>query len=315
MIKVVFFGTPAFSAGVLEYLLLQSEIQVVGVVSNPDRPRGRSQKVEPTPVKALIKEKKPSVPVFQPLKPKGEEFYDELRSLGADIFVVVAYGAILTSKLIEIPPVACINLHTSLLPKYRGAAPIQRAILAGESESGVSIMHIVKQLDAGDVIRQKICPIGVNQNATQYEEDLLQTGKKELVLAMNDLMSGTAGRQKQDDSLTTYAAKIDQNDLAIDLKKSCESVVNQVRAFSDRPGAFLDAKLKESPIRLKVFRAKKALKPNYSSDQGLWKSEKNRLIISCGNEALELLDIQLPGKKRLPVSEVLKGAPLIDWAF
>jgi methionyl-tRNA formyltransferase len=309
MIKIVFLGTPDFSAQVLDYLLAKEDIEVRAVISNPDRPKGRKQRLHPTPVKALLEEKSLNIPILQPLKPKGEEFYSVLRDFEADIFVVVAFGAILTSKLIAIPKIACINLHTSLLPKYRGAAPIQKAILEGETESGVSIMHVVKELDAGDIISQDVIPITVETNFTELERSMLELGKEKIYQAIKDLSLGKASKEEQNHTLMTYAHKIHSEDLKIDLNGEAEKIDCQIRAFSEKPGAFLDFLLKGKKKRVKILKAQ-LHSNNFNSEPGhILSSDKQSLIVQCKKGSLELLELQLEGKKVQKTSEFLLGYP------
>ena len=168
--RVIFFGTPEFSARTLDYLL-QKGCEVVAVISKPDRPKGRTGAPVPTPVKEILQKKYPQIPFFQPAKVSDLDFAPTLAAFEADLFVVVAYGEIIKEHLLAMPKIACLNLHTSLLPKYRGAAPIQRAIMAGERETGVTIMHLSKKMDEGDIISQVRVPIGENMTFGELQEE------------------------------------------------------------------------------------------------------------------------------------------------
>lgn len=307
MIKIVFFGTPEFSAQVLDFLYQKQDICIKAVVSNPDRPKGRKRQLAPTPVKAFSQANFPNVPIFQPEKPKGEDFYQKLRDLDADIFVVVAYGAILTTKLIDIPRLACINLHTSLLPKYRGAAPIQRAIFSGETESGVSIMHVVKELDAGDIIRKVRIPITEETNFTKLEQQMLLKGREELYLAIQELAEGKDSREQQEHSKMTYAHKIQKEDLKIDLHRSASEVGAQVRAFSLYPGAYLEVLLKGVSKKVKILEVACLDNDTKVPVGSILPDEGGRLMLKCKQGAIEIKSLQLEGKKQQNIDEFLRG--------
>ena len=315
MIKIVFFGTPEFSAQVLDFLRQKHDICIKAIISNPDRPKGRKRQLAPTPVKALAQVSLPGVPIIQPEKPKGEEFYQKLRDLDADIFVVVAYGAILTTKLIDIPRLACINLHTSLLPKYRGAAPIQRAIQAGETERGVSIMHVVKEFDAGHVIRKVRIPITEETNFTKLEQQMLLKGREELYLAIQELAEGKDSRIEQDHSQMTYAHKIQKEDLKIDLNRSAIEVGSQIRAFSQYPGAHLEVLVKGAQKKLKVLEATCIDNDEKVPAGSILASGDGELMLKCKQGAIEIKSLQLEGKKQQNTDEFLRGYPIESLNF
>ncbi|MGE3954758.1 MAG: methionyl-tRNA formyltransferase [Parachlamydiales bacterium] len=287
--KLVFFGTPPFSASILHHLIA-SPFEVVAVVTQPPKPKGRSGKPTPTPVAELAQAN--HLPTFAPRRPS--EIADALRQIGADLFVVAAYGALLKEDLLEMPPMGCINVHTSLLPKYRGAAPIQRAIMAGEEKTGVTIMHMVRELDAGDMILTAEVPIPPDATYGEVEEALCEQGKKLLVRAIHDLQKGCAPRLPQDPSQATYAHKIESDECEIDWRRPARELHNLIRGASPRPGAWCWVTLKGKRTRLKVLRT--------SLLQGEW-------MVPCGQGSLSLLEVQLEGKRPLSAKAFLAGHP------
>ena len=204
--KIIFFGTPDFAAKTLEYLV-EKQVQIAAVVTQPDRPKGRSLQMCPSPVKIFAEKK--NIKIFQPEKASSPEFLDELMAIKADLFIVVAFGQILSQKLLNIPPLGCINVHASLLPKYRGAAPIQRAIMAGEKETGIAIQKMVKQLDAGDVIIEKRVQISEDMIFDELEHLLVETTKLLLFHVVKEFEKGVPPATPQNHDLATYASKID----------------------------------------------------------------------------------------------------------
>ena len=219
--KVVFFGTPTFAASVLTFLL-SNGVNVVAVVSKPDKPKGRSGKPVATPVKLVAYQH--HLPLFQPELVSDPDFVPILHAFDADLFVVVAYGEILKQHLLDMPKKACINLHASLLPKYRGAAPIQQAIINGETESGVTIMHMVKKMDAGDMIKTATTPIGPNETYAELEEKLCKIGSKLLLEVIQDFGRGIEKRTPQDESLVSLARKIELEDCKIEWDQPAQKI-------------------------------------------------------------------------------------------
>jgi methionyl-tRNA formyltransferase len=233
-LSIVFFGTPAFAAPTLE-ALLQSHHGVAGVVCQPDRPSGRGQKARAGPVKALATEA--GLPVLQPERLKDPAFLQSLSALRPDLGVVAAYGRIIPEPIINTPRFGLINVHASLLPRYRGAAPIQRAVMAGERETGVTIMRIVKELDAGAMFAKRVRPIPLDATSGEVERDLATAGARLLVDVVNAIAVGTAREEPQDDSLATYAPKVTREESTIDWTRSALAIHNQVRGLSPWPRA------------------------------------------------------------------------------
>ncbi len=302
--KIVYFGTPPFAAEVLRYLL-DHHVEVVAAITKPDKPKGRSGSPIPTPVKAVALEKK--IPVFQPELVSAPEFADVLPPFQADLFVVVAYGEIIKQHLLDMPRLGCINLHASLLPKYRGAAPIQRAILKGEKETGVTIMHMVKKMDAGDIIKAVKVPITEEMSFGELEEILCHEGSPVLLEVIREFEQGIFLRKPQDDSLVTYAPKIELEDCQIDWNRSAEELHNLVRGVFPYPGAWCFTTVRGHSLRLKVFKTQRV--DLQGAPGKILKYGKEGLIIGCGKGALRLLEVQLEGKRAMSAEEFMRGTP------
>lgn len=311
--KIVFFGTPRFSAEVLSYLL-QHQVDVVAVITKPDRPLGRSAALMPTPVKTIAESHSPSLPVFQPEIVSASDFAPILSNFQADLFVVVAYGEILKEHLLEMPKVACINVHTSLLPKYRGAAPIQRCLINGETETGVTIMHMAKKMDAGDIIKVEKVEIGLNTTYGELEEKLCQVGSKLLLEIIHDFEKGINFRIPQDSTQATFAPKIELEDCQIDWKASATTIHNLVRGVNPHPGAWCYVEIKGQKKRLKVNVTRIHLEMNGLPGQIL-SLTKEGLILGCGQGAISILELQLEGKKLMPAVELMRGLPINSIKF
>ena len=303
-----FFGTPPFAAQVLDYLL-QHDVQIVAVISKPDRPKGRSGTPVATAVKEAALRFDPSLPIYQPEIVSAPDFAQTLTPYQADLFVVVAYGEILKTHLLEMPKRACINLHTSLLPRYRGAAPIQRCLIEGEIETGVTIMHMVKKMDAGDVIKQVNVPIGPEMTFGELEERLCHVGKEVLLEVIRAFERGDPPRLPQDDSLATFAPKIELEDCQIAWNRPAQQVHNLIRGVNPYPGAWCDVTVKGEKKRLKIHKSRviplgQDLSPGTIVNL---QQTKGNLIIATAQEALELLDVQLEGKRSMSSEELCRG--------
>lgn len=295
-IKVVFFGTPNFAAACLKYLL-EKGIDVVAVVTQPDRPKGRSLQMTSSPVKEIVEGK---MPVLQPEKASAPNFLEEIAKYNADLFVVVAFGQILSQKLLDIPPKGCINVHASLLPKYRGAAPIQRVLMNGEKETGIAIQKMVKQLDAGDVIAVSKLPLPEEMTFGELEANLLELAKLLLVDVIQKYEQGVPNAQPQDHDQASYAAKISMEEGEIHWNRKAFEIHNLIRAYSPRPGAW--ARLQNGK-RVKILRSK--LVPGHGQVGQLQANG----VIFCGEGAIQLIEVQPEGKKVMPVADWLRGLP------
>lgn len=303
--KIVFFGTPHFAAKTLEFLV-EKGMQVVGVVTRPDKPAGRSREPIPSPVKKVALEKLSHVPLFQPEKASDPQFYPPLQALRADLFVVVAYGEIIKQELLDMPPLGCINVHASLLPKYRGAAPIQWSLIQGEKETGVTIMHMVRKMDAGDMIQQVIVPITPEMNAEELHDLLQQVGQEALVEVINKLAKGAAPRVPQNEALVTYAPKIELEDCEIHWEWAAEKIHHLVRGVYPNPGAFAWVTVKGEKKRLKILKTR--IVQGYSEVPGTFlQFNEEGIIVSCGQDAIRLIELQLEGKKAMMAAEFTRG--------
>jgi methionyl-tRNA formyltransferase len=306
--KVIFFGTPLFAAHVLRYLLEHS-VNIVAVVSKPDRPKGRSLVPVATPVKTVALTFNASIPIYQPEIVSSFEFAPVLESYRADLFIVVAYGELVKQHLLDMPKLGCINLHASLLPRYRGAAPIQSCIIHGETETGVTIMHMVKKMDAGDIIEQVTVPIGENTTFGELEQTLCEVGKKALLKVIHDFKRGHIPRIPQNHEQATFAHKIELEDCEIHWNRPALELHNLVRGVYPFPGAWCWITIRGEKKRLKVHRSQVIAHPNHQPGN-LLSHPKEPLLVATANQALQLIDVQLEGKKAMPSIELLKGIPL-----
>jgi len=293
-LRVVFFGTPHFAAAILDFLI-ESGVSVAAVVSQPDRPKGRSLQTAPTPVKEVALAKLPNVPLYQPEKSSNPEFLAKLTELAADLYVVVAFGQILPQKLLQIPPLGCINVHASLLPKYRGAAPIQRAVLNGDLETGVAIQKMVRELDAGDVIRAEKIAISDEMTYGELEQALCALSKPLLLSVIHAYEKGIPPAEPQDVSQVSFAPKVTPEEAEIKWDKEAAFIQNQIRGFNPRPGAWCWVEWNGERKRLKIFKAK------------VVKASKE-FSIPCGRDALQLIEVQMEGKSRCSAADWLRGA-------
>lgn len=301
-IKIVFFGTPQFAAQILTHLQAQG-VPIQAIVTQPDRPRGRSLQVTPSPVKEVAG----SIPVLQPEKASDPSFLEELKTLQADLFVVVAYGQILTQKLLDIPPLGCINVHASLLPKYRGAAPIQRCLLDGVEETGIAIQKMVRQLDAGDVIASSKIPVPLSETFGELEQALCEMSKPLIINVLRSYENGIPPATPQDPLRVTHAPKIDPAETQIDWTLPNHALHNRIRAFSPRPGAWCWI---QEGRRLKILRTRPV--DGDGSPATLLSLEG---VVACGSGALQLLEVQPEGKKPMPASDWLRGQKFFETPF
>jgi methionyl-tRNA formyltransferase len=304
--RVLFWGTPEFAAPPLRALLGEG-FEVVGVVTQPDRPQGRSRSsLVPSPIKEIALEE--SIPVLQPEQPRGNEFVESLRALEADISVVVAYGEILTGDVIELPRLGTLNIHASLLPEWRGAAPIQAAIRAGQTQTGVTIMRMVVPLDAGPILLQVPTPIVDDETYGELQLRLSELGALALIEALSLLDIGQIVEREQDESLATFAPKIERGDARIDWTQPAAAIACAVRAFDPKPGALTTLDGKE----IKVFGARAATldiadgQP-FPPGGTVLAIDAAGALVACGDGVVRIMDAQLAGKRRLSLSELARG--------
>ncbi|MCK5663276.1 MAG: methionyl-tRNA formyltransferase, partial [Thiotrichaceae bacterium] len=243
--KIIFAGTPDFAVPALQ-MLLDSEHEVLAVYTQPDRPAGRGRKLQPGPVKRLALSA--DIPVFQPVNLKNEADIAQLKGLNADLMVVVAYGLILSQTVLDVPKLGCINIHGSLLPRWRGAAPINRAIMAGDRETGVTIMRVVKQLDAGDMLHKTVCTIGEQETASELHDRMMVMGAEGLRKTLELMQTDQLNPEKQDEALVTYAHKLDKSESELDWAQSASDLARQVRGLNAWPVA--QTKLENKVMRV-----------------------------------------------------------------
>ena len=295
-LRIVFAGTPEFAAEHLK-ALLNTPYEIVAVYTQPDRPAGRGQKLMPSPVKQLALEH--NIPVMQPPTLRAPEAQAELAALKPDLMVVVAYGLILPQVVLDIPRLGCINSHASLLPRWRGAAPIQRAIEAGDGESGVTVMRMEAGLDTGPMLLKVKTPITSEDTGGSLHDRLAELGPPAVIEAIAGLAAGTLQGEVQDDSLATYAHKLNKDEARIDWNRPASELERQIRAFN--PWPICHTTLKGEAM--KVLAAEIPYVKHVNTPGEVIGATKNGLIVSCGRGALSLTRLQLPGGKALNFSD------------
>ena len=299
--RIVFIGTGEIGVPTLG-ALLRSEHEVVGIVTQPDKPVGREQSIEPPPIKKAVvgRARPPGAPIFQPAKIKDPQTIEEIRRLVPDVIVVVAYGQILPRDVLQIPRLACLNLHASLLPRWRGAAPIQAAIAAGDSDTGITVMYMDEGLDTGDILLQRNIEILPNDTGGSLHDRLAQIAPETLLESLRLLSAGNASRISQENARAIYAPKLKREHGQIDWFESAEAIERKIRAYNPWPGAFM--KLERQ--NLKVFSASVV---DLNGQPGeILRSDKD-LIVATDEGALSLAEVQLEGKRRMTAAEFLRG--------
>lgn len=306
-LRIVFFGTPHFAATILHYLL-EEGASIVAVVTKPDRPRGRSKKPLPPPVKIVAETY--HLPLFQPQKASDPNFINSiLQPLQPDLFVVAAYSEIFKENLLSTPRLGCINVHASILPRYRGAAPIQRCIMAGEKESGVTIMAMEKELDAGKIFTIEKTAISENMTAGELSEKLSKIGGKALFDVMQKVEDGTIKPTTQDPSETTFAPKLTPADGKIDWHQPAEVVHNQIRGLAPKPSAWCSVIYHSKTLRLLI---EKSLPELFLQGEPASLLPTSGLVVGCGKGSLRILQLKLEGKKSMSADEFLRGVKKED---
>jgi len=300
-LRIVFMGTPEFACPTLKTLIDRGE-NVVAVVTQPDRPKGRGQQTLPPPVKVLAESH--NIPVLQPMKVRHPEAIEEIRALNPDLIVVVAFGQILPKALLDIPPKGCINVHASLLPRYRGAAPLNWCIINGEAETGVTTMLMDVGLDTGDMLLKAATPIDPDEDTSSLHDRLSVIGAELLAQTIDLAAKDMLEPEKQDDALTCYAPMMKKEDGLIDWSRDAAAIKNQVRGMTPWPGAFsfLDDKL------LKVYRVQRADGAGRPGE--VLRAGRDGIEVACGTGSIVIYELQLEGKKRLPAAEFLAGCKL-----
>ncbi|MBQ4851285.1 methionyl-tRNA formyltransferase [Pseudoalteromonas sp. MMG012] len=297
-LRIVFAGTPDFAARHLN-ALINSQHNVVGVYSMPDRPAGRGKKLKASEVKLLAMEH--DLPIFQPETFKSIEAQAELAALNADIMIVVAYGLLLPKAVLDTPKLGCLNVHGSILPRWRGAAPIQRALWAGDSETGVTIMQMDEGLDTGDMLYIATCPITAQDTSASLYDKLAELGPSALLETLNLLMSDTATPIKQNDDLANYAKKLSKDEANIDWTMPAVQIERNIRAFNPWPVCF--TVMQEQAV--KIWQATVL---DEQGDAGtILRSDKHGVVIACGEQALAITQLQPQGKKPMSAQDFLNG--------
>jgi len=304
--KIVFMGTPELSCASLEKLACVKDFQVAAVVTQPDKPKGRELQLQFSPVKILAEKLK--LPFLQPAKARDEQFISELRELKPELIVVAAYGQILPQTILDLPKFGCVNVHTSLLPKYRGASPIQSAILNGETETGVTIMKMDAGLDTGEILAQTRTPILPEDNSQTLHDRLAQLGAELLVETIPAYVTGKILPKPQPAEGASYAAKIKKEDGRIDWSEPAEKILNRLRAFTPWPGVFTSLHVEPKPQLLKFWKAEVA--GNNGQTGTVLSADKTGIVVACGKNALRILELQREGGRRMTAAEFLAGHPL-----
>jgi methionyl-tRNA formyltransferase len=310
--KIVFMGTPDFAAGALKSLIAAGH-EITAVVTQPDKAKGRSRELLPPPVKVCAAEH--GIPVMQPARIKTPEAVAELKKYPADIYIVAAFGQILSKEILDIPPLGCLNIHASLLPKYRGASPIQHVIIDGEEKTGVTIMQMDEGLDTGDMLYKKEIAIAPEDDYETLHDKLMVLGGEAIVEALPLLEQGKLVPEKQDDSLSCYASLIKKSMGELDFTKPAVSLDRLIRGLTPWPSAYtyLNGKQlkiwKAEPVTGEDLAALSAEAENAGGVQPgtILKVEKAALLVNCGEGALKITELQLEGKKRMTARDFLLG--------
>jgi methionyl-tRNA formyltransferase len=297
---VVFFGTPRFAVPTLQHLI-DSPHTVAGIFTQPDRPRGRGQKVTFAPVKALAVEH--DIPVFQPDRLKPPEVAETLRAWNADLGVVAAYGRIIPEHLLTIPRLGMINVHASLLPRYRGAAPVHRAVMNGDAETGVTIMRVVKELDAGPMFAKVTRPIGPDDTSDLVEEALADAGAKLLLTVVGQMAAGTAREEPQDDSQATYAPRLTKEEGLVDWSQPATTLHNRVRGLYPWPHAYTYLHKK----RLILLRTSANTGSRHREAGTILEITPDAIRVATGDGELAILEVQPEGKRTMRVHDFVPG--------
>ena len=300
--RIVFMGTPDFAVGSLQALCESGKHEILAVVTQPDRPKGRGNKLLQTPVKEYALEQ--GLTVYQPQKVKTPEFVELLHELQPELIVVAAFGQFLSKEILELPKYGCINVHASLLPKYRGAAPIQYAIIKGEKESGVTIMQMDIGMDTGAMLDKVVVPIAENTTMGELHDALREQGAALLLQVIDKIATGTAVAEPQDDVQATYATLLDRSMEHIDWSKTAQEVHNLIRGFNPAPSTFTKLPNGKS---LKIWGSKMTDKSSAAAAGTVIATGKHSFFVACGEGVLEITEVQPESKKRMPAQVFLNG--------
>ena len=300
--RIVFMGTPDFAVGSLQALCESGKHEILAVVTQPDRPKGRGNKLLRTPVKEYALEQ--GLTVYQPQKVKTPEFVELLHELQPELIVVAAFGQFLSKEILELPKYGCINVHASLLPKYRGAAPIQYAIIKGEKESGVTIMQMDIGMDTGAMLDKVVVPIEENTTMGELHDALREQGAALLLQVIDKIATGTAVAEPQDNEQATYATLLDRSMEHIDWSKTAQEVHNLIRGFNPAPSTFTKLPNGKS---LKIWGSKMTDKSSAAAAGTVIETGKHSFFVACGEGVLEITEVQPESKKRMPAQVFLNG--------
>lgn len=306
--RIVYMGTPEFSVPPLKKLF-ESGFSVCGVVTSPDKPRGRGKRLSGSPVKQFAQDA--GIPVYQPEKLREEEFLKTLKGLSPDVIVVCAYGKILPARVLQCPPAGCVNIHASLLPELRGPNPVQHAILQGKEKTGITTLFMTEKVDAGDMLMQKDVPVLPDETLGSLEQKLSACGAELIVETIRQLESGTLQPVKQDESLATWAPVLKEEEVQISWNQPAVYLERLVRAANPRPGAYAFCK----GIRLKVWKAEVA-GGQWQATSSQFQSgtvvdvKKDGIFIQAGDKILNLTQVQREGKQRMSAVEFSRGAQI-----
>ncbi|EFV38903.1 methionyl-tRNA formyltransferase [Hafnia paralvei] len=299
-LRIIFAGTPDFAARHLD-ALLSSQHQIVGVFTQPDRPAGRGNKLTPSPVKVLAEQH--NLPVFQPVSLRPEDNQKLVSDLNADVMVVVAYGLILPKAVLDMPRLGCINVHGSLLPRWRGAAPIQRALWAGDAETGVTIMQMDVGLDTGDMLHKVSCPITAQDTSATLYDKLAEMGPQGLLATLAELANGTATPEKQDEALVTYAEKLSKEEARLNWTLSAAQLERCVRAFNPWPVSFF--MIDGQPV--KVWQSQAIAAEQNQAPGTIISADKHGIAVATAEGALLMTQLQPSGKKSMSAQDLLNS--------
>ena len=300
--RIVFMGTPDFAVGSLQVLCESGKHEILAVVTQPDRPKGRGNKLLQTPVKEYALAQ--GLTVYQPQKVKTPEFVELLHELQPELIVVAAFGQFLSKEILELPKYGCINVHASLLPKYRGAAPIQYAIIKGEKESGVTIMQMDIGMDTGAMLDKVVVPIAENTTMGELHDALREQGAALLLKVIDKIAAGTAVAEPQDNEQATYATLLDRSMEHIDWSKTAQEVHNLIRGFNPAPSTFTKLPNGKS---LKIWGSKMTDKSSAAAAGTVIATGKHSFFVACGEGVLEITEVQPESKKRMPAQVFLNG--------
>jgi methionyl-tRNA formyltransferase len=307
-VKIVFFGTDFFAKEILQFLL-EKKVFIAAVVTRPDKPKGRAQKLLPPPVKQLLEDCKSNIPLFQPIKASAPEFIEEIKKFEPDLFVVVSYGQIIREALLSLPRLGAINVHPSLLPKFRGPSPIQSAVLAGDKETAVTIMKMDLEMDTGDIIKAKKVPLPEDMTYGELELVLCNKAKDLLLDVLLEIeKKGKVEGIEQEHSAATYTQKITPELGFINWNAPSKEIVNLVRGMDPKPGAKCFIEVNGEKKELKIFQAvalpqEKSKKPK----EFISCNAKQGLIVATQDGAVQIISVQLEGKKRMTTKDFLNG--------